>query len=98
MKEHFTKPGFAEGLPEKFQKRLPATKFFHVGDRLCLLIAQNGIVYWDVEKGENVPLKSGNNVSLAWMKEEYAGVLNSLFTIKTTIENIEERSKDAEKS
>jgi len=75
MKEHFTKPGFAEGLPQEIQDILPPAKFFYVGDRLCLLIAQNAIVYWDVEKGENVPLKAGNDVSPAWIKEQLRPLL-----------------------
>ena len=75
MKQHFTKPGFAEGLPQEIQDILPPAKFFHVGDRLCLLIAQNGIVYWDVEKGENVPLKAGDGASPAWMKEQLRPLL-----------------------
>lgn len=70
MKQHFTNPEFAERLPQEIQDTLPPAKFFHVGDRLCLLIAQNAIVYWDIEKGENVPLKAGNDVSPAWMKAE----------------------------
>ena len=67
MKEFFTKPGFVESLPKEVQDILPPAKYFHVGDRLCILIAQNSIVYWDVEKRENVPLKASDGASPAWM-------------------------------